>query len=72
MKQNFKLQKENGIFIKNFYGDKNDSTLVELLPILLEIAKNKENDVKIELKKFKNEIFTKITTNLKNEDNFLS
>ena len=72
MKQNFKLQKENGIFIKNFYGDKNDSTLIELLPILLEIAKNKENDVKIELKKFKNEIFTKITTNLKNEDNFLS
>ena len=72
MKQNFKLQKENGIFIKNFYGDKNDSTLNELLPILLEIAKNKENDVKIELKKFKNEIFTKITTNLKNEDNFLS
>ena len=47
MKQNFKLQKENGIFIKNFYGDKNDSTLIELLPILLEIAKNKENDVKI-------------------------
>jgi len=42
------------------------------IPILLEIAKNKENDVKIELKKFKNEIFTKITTNLKNEDNFLS
>ena len=43
-----------------------------IIPILLEIEKNKENDVKIELKKFKNEIFTKITTNLKNEDNFLS
>jgi CTD small phosphatase-like protein 2 len=72
MKQNFKLQKENGIFIKNFFGDRNDSTLNELLPILLEIAKNKDNDVREELAKFKNEIFTKITTNLKNENNFLS
>ena len=67
--QNFKLQKENGIFIKNFYGeDKNDSALLDLIPILKIVANNENNDVRNELKKLKNEIFTKITTNLQFED----
>jgi CTD small phosphatase-like protein 2 len=65
MPQNYKLQKDNGIFIKNFYGeDKNDSALLDLIPILKEVARNDKNDVRNELKKMKNEIFTKITTNL--------
>jgi hypothetical protein len=35
MPQNFRLQKENGIFIKTFYGDDtNDTALFELTPIL--------------------------------------
>ena len=67
--QNFKLQKENGIFIKNFYGeDKNDSALLDLIPILKTVTNNENNDVRIELKKLKNEIFTKITTNLQIEE----
>ncbi len=67
--QNFQLQKENGIFIKNFYGeDKNDSALLDLIPILKTVTNNENNDVRIELKKLKNEIFTKITTNLQIED----
>ena len=67
--QNFKLQKDNGIFIKNFYGeDKNDSALLDLIPILKTVTNNEKNDVRIELKKLKNEIFTKITTNLQIED----
>ncbi len=67
--QNFKLQKENGIFIKNFYGeDKNDSALLDLIPILKIVANNENNDVRNELKKLKNEIFTKITTNLQVDD----
>ena len=66
--QNFKLQKENGIFIKNFYGeDKNDSALLDLIPILKTVTNNENNDVRIELKKLKNESFTKITTNLQIE-----
>ncbi|MFM7857954.1 MAG: HAD family hydrolase [Flammeovirgaceae bacterium] len=33
--QNFRLQKENGIFIKSFYSDnKNDDSLIQLAPIL--------------------------------------
>ena len=36
MPQNFNLQKENGIFIKSFYGDDNDDTaLIDLAPILI-------------------------------------
>ena len=62
---NYDLQKENGIFIKSFYGEKDDNVLVELIPILQKIASNKDNDVRVELLKLKDEIFTKITTNLK-------
>ena len=68
MPQNFRLQKENGIFIKNFYGDDhNDTALLDLIPILKEIASDPQNDVRVKLKALKNEIFTKITTNLDEE-----
>ena len=66
MPQNFCLQKENGILIKNFFGeDKNETTLKDLCAVLLKIASRPDNDVRKELKKFREEIFTKITTNLK-------
>ena len=68
MPHNFKLQKENGIFIKNFYGDdKRDTALLDLIPILKQIASNKDNDVRQELKKYEQEIFTKITTDLQGD-----
>lgn len=68
MPHNFRLQKDNGIFIKNFYGeDQNDTALIDLIPILKTIASNPNNDVRRELKKMENEIFSKITTNLKDE-----
>jgi CTD small phosphatase-like protein 2 len=62
---NYELQKENGIFIKSFYGEKDDNVLLELIPILKKIALKKDNDVRVELLRMKDEIFTKITTNLK-------
>ena len=66
MPHNFRLQKDNGIYIKNFYGeDKHDSTLYDLVPILKEIASNKSNDVRKELKRKQGEIFSKITTDMK-------
>ena len=65
MPQNFILQKENGIFIKNYFGQEDDDmALFDLIPILLKIASNPNNDVRKELKKYKEEIFTRITTNL--------
>ena len=64
---NYELQKENGIFIKSFYGEKDDNVLLELIPILKKIALKKDNDVRVELLRMKDEIFTKITTNLKKQ-----
>ena len=63
--QNYSLQKDNGIFIRSFYGDnKYDNALINLIPILKNIAKSPYNDVRKELKKLSEEIFTKVTTDL--------
>ena len=65
MPQNFCLQKENSILIKNYFGqDDEDKALFDLEHILLEIASKSNNDVRTELKKFREEIFSKITIDL--------
>ena len=65
MPQNFCLQKENGILISNYFGqDSGDNTLYLLADILLKIAQKYGRDVRNEINKYKEEIFTKITTNL--------
>lgn len=67
MPQNFKLQKDNGIFIKTFYGeDADDTALIDLIPIMSKLVEGCDinTDLRKELKKFKNEIFRKITTNM--------
>jgi len=65
MPQNFRLQKENGILIKTFYGeDKNDKALIELIPILTNIAKNPGTDVRENLALYKDEILKKVSSNL--------
>ncbi len=65
--QSFSLQIENGIFIRSFHGeDKFDNALIDLIPILKKIASNPYNDVRKEIKKMKDEIFIKVTTDLNN------
>ena len=62
--QNFRFQKENGICVKPFWGqDTNDKTLYNLIPILIDIAKM-GGDIRINLNKFKEEIVSKITSNI--------
>ena len=64
MPQNFRLQKENGIYIKSFWGDNSEDTaLYDLIPILINIAKEKD-DVREQLKIFREEIVKKITSNI--------
>ena len=64
MLQNFRRQKNNGILIKPFLGeDENDKALIDLIPILTNIAKD-EIDVRNGLTKYKDEIITKISSNL--------
>ena len=68
MPQNFKLQKENGIMIKSFWGDNpNDNILNELAIILIKIA-NDGGDIRNGLIKYKNEIIKKII--IGDKDNF--
>ena len=64
IQNNYYKQKNNGILIKPFLGeDKNDTALIDLIPILTNIAKD-EIDVKNGIMKYRDEIITKITTNL--------
>ena len=62
MPQNFRLQKENGIIIKAFWGeDKYDTALIDLIPILINIAKE-GGDVRKSLVKYKDEIVKNVTS----------
>ena len=64
IQKNFCRQKCNGILIKPFLGeDKNDKTLIDLIQILINIAKD-EIDVRNGLMKYRDEILTKVTSNL--------
>ena len=68
MPQNYRLQKENGILIKSFYGeDIYDTALSSLGDILIKIA-NEFSDVRKGIAKYKNEILNKVSTNLSKKD----
>ena len=67
MPQNFRLQKENGIMIKPFWGeDKYDTALFDLIPILINIAKD-GGDVRKGLIKYKDDIFKTVSLNISKE-----
>jgi TFIIF-interacting CTD phosphatase-like protein len=69
MPQNFSFNKENSIYIKSFWGEENeDKALIDLIPILINIAKS-GNDVRKELVKYKEKIVTKISSNLYKHNN---
>ena len=64
--QNFRLNKENGIYIKSFYGDNaNDKILFNLSKLLVKIGK-KGGDIREEIKKNWDEIINKINSNIYN------
>ena len=70
MPQNYRLQKENGILIKSFYGLGDGrygscNVLEELGNILIKIAKN-GGDIRKGLFKYKNEIINKVTLGYNN------
>ena len=62
LKQNFRLQKENGIMIKPFWGEDNDDeALFDLCEILKNIA-NEFNDVRKGIIKYKDDILSKVSS----------
>ena len=70
MPQNFKLQKNNGICIKPFYGDVvSDRNTLKFLSIILEKIRydaDESNDIRDSLRKEQQIIFSKITSNQEN------
>jgi hypothetical protein len=65
MPQNFRLQKENGILIKTFYGeDFNDKALIELTPILNSVVEEPGCDIRQRLALYKDEILKKVSSNI--------
>jgi len=69
MPQNFSLHKENAIYIKSFWGVENDDkALIDLIPILISIAKS-GRDARKELVKYKEKIITKISSNIYKHSN---
>ena len=64
MPQNFRLQKENGINIKAFWGEEvYDTALIDLGKILVNIAKD-GGDIRDGINKYKDEILKKVTSNI--------
>ena len=64
MPQNFRLQQDNGIIIKPFWGeDINDSALYELMPILMNIA-HEGGDIRNGLARYRVDIIRKVSSNL--------
>ena len=68
--QNFRLQKENGIMIKAFWGEDNyDNALIELKDILIKIA-NEFDDVRLGIQKYKDDILSKVSSSVSKIDNY--
>ena len=52
VEENFKLQPENGIFIKSWTGDTEDTVLADITPVLVHIARKKLEDLREGLNKY--------------------
>jgi hypothetical protein len=63
MPQNFRLQKENGIFIKPFWGDDDYDTALFSLADILENIYKQFDDIRNGIYYFKDEILNKVTSN---------
>ena len=64
MPQNFRLQKENGINIKAFWGEDVDDNALEELGIILTNIAQEGGDLRNGLVKYRDEIIRKVTSNI--------
>lgn len=58
--ENYLLQPENGICIKTWYTDPDDDALMQLAPLLLQIARRNVKDVKVALRESKEQLMRMI------------
>jgi CTD small phosphatase-like protein 2 len=59
--ENFQLQQDNGIFITSWFDDVNDSALNELKPILKEIVNKNVDDVRMALRRLRDQMIEQIS-----------
>ena len=58
--ENFEKQPDNGIFIKSWYDDEEDTDLKDLIPFLHKIVKDDIKDVRIFLRDFRDDLIENI------------
>lgn len=66
MPENFKLQPLNGLWIKTWNEDMKDSQLLDLLKILKDIYSLQPSDVRVFIKKIKDEVTKRLGKNSSN------
>lgn len=64
--ENFQLQPDNGIFIKSWFDDQKDTALSELAPLLKEIVDKKCDDIRVALRRFRDQMIEQISKGITN------
>lgn len=70
--ENFQLQPENGIFIKSWFEDPQDSALFELAPLLVSISESNISDVREALKLFRVHMLEQMAKGVMNPTMYLA
>jgi CTD small phosphatase-like protein 2 len=63
---NFILQPENGIFISTWYDDMSDRFLDEITPLLKEIVERQVPDVRVALRRYRDQVLRQVAGGAKN------
>lgn len=58
--ENFIKQKENGIFVKSWYDDPDDTCLLDLIPILKELVVKRIDDVRFFMSQYRKKLIEHI------------
>lgn len=64
--ENFCLQPDNGIFIKSWFEDTSDTALYELAPLLRQIVEKNVGDVRVALRKFRDQMMEQLQNGVQN------
>ena len=64
--ENFQLQPDNGIFIRSWFDDMTDTALEELGPLLKEVVRKQVPDVRVALRKFRDQMMEQLEQGINN------
>jgi CTD small phosphatase-like protein 2 len=64
--ENFQNQPDNGIFIRSWFDDMTDTALEELGPLLKEIVRKQVPDVRVALRRFRDQMMEQLEKGISN------